>query len=116
MNRIPDECDIANCPPGDPSCADCNSNGIPDGCDINNPIYVEAADNSADAELACPNFTYYGSTSGATVDGSAACGDSNSTPDVWYYYESIGYGSLTISLCNSAYDTVLSVHNGWPGN
>ena len=33
-NGIPDCWDIADCPPGDPSCADCNHNHIPDSCDI----------------------------------------------------------------------------------
>jgi hypothetical protein len=28
-----DDCDIADCPPGDPLCADCNANGKPDECD-----------------------------------------------------------------------------------
>ena len=35
-NGIPDDCDIADCLPGDLSCADCNGNGIPDACDIAN--------------------------------------------------------------------------------
>jgi len=30
----PDACVIADCLPGDPSCADCNANAIPDGCDL----------------------------------------------------------------------------------
>ncbi|MCG8405556.1 MAG: hypothetical protein MI923_10205 [Phycisphaerales bacterium] len=30
----PDACVIADCPPGDVSCADCNENGIPDSCDL----------------------------------------------------------------------------------
>ncbi|MEK6675981.1 MAG: hypothetical protein AABZ47_10050 [Planctomycetota bacterium] len=33
-NGIPDQSDIANCPPNDPSCGDCNANNIPDECDI----------------------------------------------------------------------------------
>lgn len=31
-----DVCTIAECPAGDPSCQDCNSNGIPDECDLTN--------------------------------------------------------------------------------
>jgi hypothetical protein len=31
---VPDECDLANCPPGDPACDDCNTNGVLDECDI----------------------------------------------------------------------------------
>ncbi len=33
-NSIPDPDELANCPPGDPTCADCNGNGILDSCDI----------------------------------------------------------------------------------
>jgi hypothetical protein len=32
-NGVDDTVDIANCPPGDDSCADCNSDGIPNGCE-----------------------------------------------------------------------------------
>lgn len=32
-NSIPDECDVADCPPNDLSCTDCNNNQIPDGCE-----------------------------------------------------------------------------------
>lgn len=33
-NGTPDNCDIFDCPPGDPSCSDCNSDGILDQCQI----------------------------------------------------------------------------------
>lgn len=33
LNGCADECDIANCP-GDPACDDCNTNTIPDGCEL----------------------------------------------------------------------------------
>lgn len=36
LNGVPDECDLENCPAGDPDCQDCNENGIPDECDIAN--------------------------------------------------------------------------------
>ena len=114
-NDIPDECDIADCDPGDVACQDCNGNGYPDECDLVPQSNVEAQDNCADAEVVCNNITYTGTTSGATNDGSAGCGDSDSTPDVWYYYQPNGYGSAIISLCNSSYDTVLSVYSGCPG-
>ncbi len=32
-NGIPDDCNIATCPPGELWCADCNENGVPDGCE-----------------------------------------------------------------------------------
>jgi hypothetical protein len=33
-NGIEDAVDIANCPPNDPSCQDCNNNTMPDGCEF----------------------------------------------------------------------------------
>jgi hypothetical protein len=110
-NGVPDECDVA---PGGSS-GDCNDNGTPDECELAPPPYVEAADNCANAQVVCPGTIYYGTTVGATHDGQASCGSSGSSPDVWYYYEPLGNGYLTIRLCGSAYDTVLSVHGGCPG-
>ena len=133
-NGVADAADLANCPPEDPDCQDCNGNGlldycdiasgfstdcqpnqVPDECDLYAPTYVPAHDNCADAEIVCPGNAYTGSTVGATNDGSATCGDSASSPDVWYYYEPLGSGQLTISLAGSSYDTVVSVHSGVPG-
>jgi hypothetical protein len=108
-NDIPDECDLADCD-GSLWCEDCQPNGVMDICE---PTPMQ--DNCADAVIICPNITYYGSTIHATNDGAATCGDSNSTPDVWYYYQPSGYGAVTISLCGSRFDTVLSVHSGCPG-
>jgi len=109
-NAVPDECDILGGTSGD-----CNNNWIPDECELAPPAYVEAADNCVDARIVCPGTVYMGTTVGATVDGSATCGYSSTTPDVWYLYEPVGNGLLTVSLCGSAYDTVLSVHTGCPG-
>jgi hypothetical protein len=72
-------------------------------------------DNCSGAVPACPTNTYTGTTSGKTVDGSAGCGSSNSTPDAWYKYKPLTNGTLTLELCQSGYDTVLSVHTGCPG-
>ena len=71
-------------------------------------------DNCADAVPACPG-AYSGTTVGMTNDGSAGCGSSNSSPDVWYKYTPATSGTLSLDLCSSDYDTVLSVHNGCPG-
>jgi len=73
-----------------------------------------ANDACADAVVACPG-TYNGSTGSATVDGSASCGSSNSTPDVWYKYTPVSSGTLALDLCDSSYNTVVSVHTGCPG-
>jgi hypothetical protein len=76
-----------------------------------------AQDDCRYAEPACPSVLWYtGLTNGATNDGSASCGSSESSPDVWYVYRPATDGELTISLYGSAYDTVLSVHTGCPGD
>jgi hypothetical protein len=111
LNRVPDECDIAS-----GAAADCNGNGIPDECDLYPPAHVDAQDNCADAELLCPGNVQVGTTAGATRDGSASCGGAGGAGDVWYYYQPSGNGFVTISLCDSAFDTVLSVHSGCPGD
>ncbi|MFH0982403.1 MAG: hypothetical protein V2A79_12810, partial [Planctomycetota bacterium] len=71
-------------------------------------------DDCGGAAVACPG-SYSGTTSGMTVDGSASCGSSNSTPDVWYKYKPQNNGTLHLETCDSGYDTVLSVHTGCPG-
>jgi hypothetical protein len=109
-NGIPDECDIAA-----GTSEDCQSNGIPDECDLAPPTYVEAADDVEDALIVCPPTVYYGTTELATNDGSATCGYSSSSPDVWYFYEPFGSGMLTVSLCGSDFDTVLSVYRDTGG-
>jgi hypothetical protein len=80
------------------------------------PSDSEAQDECVDAEPACPDIVYFGSTSGSTNDGSASCGSSGSSPDVWYVYRPATNGTLTVSLCGSAFDTVLSVHTDCPGD
>ena len=123
-NGMPDECDL-----GSALSTDCNANQIPDECDLSsgtspdcqpNGILDECEptpmqDDCADAIIVTSGNVYYGSTSAATNDGSAGCGDSNDTADVWYYYEPFGSGYLNVSLCGSTFDTVLSVHSGCPG-
>lgn len=54
-----------------------------------------------------------GSTALATNDGTANCGNSESSPDVWYLYRPQTSGSVTVSTCLMAgYDTVLSIYTG----
>ncbi len=109
-NLVPDECDIAAGTSGD-----CQPNGIPDECDLLPPLDSPGHDDCAAAEIACIGASYTGSTAGATPDGASTCGSSTGTPDMWYYYRAGGNGWLTLSLCASEYDTVLSVHSGCPG-
>ena len=60
--------------------------------------------------------TFLGSTTGATPDGTSSCGNSNSSPDVWYKHTAGLTGQLKLDTCGSAFDTVLSVHAaGCPG-
>ena len=59
-------------------------------------------------------------TVGATVtsaDGTASCGSSSSTPDVWYSYIPASSGAIVVDTCGAAtnFDTVLSVHTGLCG-
>jgi hypothetical protein len=93
--------------------ADCNHNGVPDWMEL--PENAVAVDNAVDARPIRPGITYTGTTVGATNDGAASCGYSETSPDVWYSYTPAANGQLTISLCDSAYDTVLSVHTQAPG-
>jgi hypothetical protein len=109
-NHVPDECDIAA-----GTSEDCQGNGIPDECELLPPAIVAAHDNCSDAEIVCPGSYYTGTTVGATVDGSATCGSSSSTPDVWFYYQPYGNGFASFSLLGSSYDTVISLHTGCPG-
>ena len=109
-NNLPDECDIAS-----GRSQDCQPNGIPDECDLAPPHDVPAHDNCSDAELVCPGILFSGTTVGATNDGSATCGASSTTSDVWYYYQPLGNGFASFSLIGSAYDTVISIHSGCPG-
>ena len=75
---------------------------------------LDTPDNCEDAEELCPGY-YSDSTSGMTNDGSSSCGSSSSSPDRWYKYTPETSGTLVLDLCDSSYDTVVSVHTGCPG-
>ncbi|MFH1416781.1 MAG: PepSY domain-containing protein, partial [Planctomycetota bacterium] len=66
------------------------------------------ANNTCEDAIAATNGTYGGSTAFATNNGSASCGLSNSSPDVWYTWTSGPSGTLIAETCASAYDTVIS--------
>jgi hypothetical protein len=63
--------------------------------------------------------TFGGETFTATNDGSASCGASEGSPDVWFRYVATADGRIVANSVGSDYDTVLSVHdptiNGCPG-
>ncbi len=75
---------------------------------------VPANDACADA-MPIGDATVFGTTSGATNDGGASCGVSDSSPDVWFWYTSPAGGRIFANTRGSGYDTVLSVHAGCPG-
>ncbi len=57
-----------------------------------------------------------GTTVNATNDGTANCGSSASSPDVWYSYTPASTATVTVSTCNNAsFDTVLSIHSACGG-
>ena len=54
--------------------------------------------------------SYTGCTSGATSNGSASCGSSANSPDVWYTFTAPAAGKVWVDTLGSEYDTVLSLH------
>jgi len=65
-NGIPDECDLADCPMGDASCADCNGNGVPDSCDILTEQFALSFDGSD--YVFVPNSASLSITSNLTIE------------------------------------------------
>ena len=76
---------------------------------------LNTPDDCENAEELCPGY-YSDTTSGMTNDGSSSCGSSSSSPDRWYKYTPETNGTLVLDLCDSSYDTVVSVHTGCPGS
>ncbi|MCH8152917.1 MAG: hypothetical protein IH830_11165 [Planctomycetes bacterium] len=72
------------------------------------------ADDCSDAQVIGEGM-YFGDTTSATNDGSASCGDSADSPDVWFRYMPTEDCLLRVNTCGSQYDTVLSIHDGCPG-
>lgn len=60
--------------------------------------------------------TVVGPTTNATNNGSASCGNSTTSPDVWFRIVPPFSGTLAIDACGSYFDTVLSIHSGCPGD
>jgi len=59
--------------------------------------------------------TVVGDTPGNDSDGSSSCGNSDSSPSVWYRYTATQTLTLRAQTCGSGYDTVVSIHTGCPG-
>jgi hypothetical protein len=75
------------------------------------------ANNTCATAMLVTGGSYIGSTTCATSDGTATCGSTEQSPDVWYRYVAQASGTLTLQTCTStgSYDTVLSVYTGCPG-
>ncbi len=120
-----EECD----PPNGVTC-DANCQRIPicgdsiidpgEQCDPPNGITCDEScqyidiDSCVSAVALCPS-SFDGTTVGATADGSSACDVAPDGPDVWFMYVPLIDGTLTVDTCGSAFDTVLSILTGCPG-
>ncbi len=72
----------------------------------------------ADACASAPSIaagSYIDTTVGATTDGAAGCVDGTGA-DKWYAFTAPATGTMFVDTCGSAFDTVISVHAGCPGN
>jgi hypothetical protein len=78
-------------------------------------VRQQANDNCADAAVAGLGVTNF-DTRCATADGTASCGTSNATPDVWYRHTAACTGPLWVDLCGSGYDTVITAYTGACGS
>jgi hypothetical protein len=59
--------------------------------------------------------TVFGTTIGASNDGSSSCGGNQTTSDVWYRFDATSHCRLQASTCGALYDSALSVHTACPG-
>ncbi|MBS7786732.1 T9SS type A sorting domain-containing protein [Flavobacterium sp. CYK-55] len=83
-------------------------------------IFGQANDNFADAEAISCGGNYTGSTATATLDEDSApdgFGADMDAPNVWYSYTGTGSAeTITLNLCNSAYDSSVLVYTGSSGS
>ncbi len=119
-NSLPDVCDI-----GSGSSDDCDGDSIPDECqtdcnqnDINDvcELLHHESDDCGSALLVCPGLVVHAATNEASNDGSSSCENTPGGGDVWYKYVPSASGTLSLSLCGSMFDTVLSIHSNCPGS
>jgi hypothetical protein len=83
---------------------------------VSGTALAQGADNCADATVSPPG-TYAFDTTAATVDGTATCGLSAGSPDVWFKVTAGVAGNLAVTTCNLAsFDTVLSAFDSCGGN
>ncbi|MEM7582461.1 MAG: carboxypeptidase regulatory-like domain-containing protein, partial [Acidobacteriota bacterium] len=81
-------------------------------------VHLKATPANDDCTDATPigNGTFTGDTSMATPDGSAGCGFSDSSPDVWFRYSTPIDSNVFVDTIGSEFDTVLAVFEGCPGS
>ncbi|MBI1850576.1 MAG: hypothetical protein HYR85_09560 [Planctomycetes bacterium] len=60
--------------------------------------------------------TVFGTTVGASNDGTSTCGGAQSSADVWYRFDATSHCRLAAATCGASFDTALSVHSGCPGS
>ena len=63
------------------------------------------------AQWVADGGTYNGNTALATNDGTATCGSSGTSRDVWFKYLPTTATQVTVNTCGADYDTVLSVRS-----
>jgi hypothetical protein len=71
-------------------------------------------DNCSNAQTMAIGDTVTGDTSLATEDNITLCGTPTSAPGLWYLVNGNG-NNLTVSLCGSSYDTLITVYCGSAG-
>lgn len=79
------------------------------------PLVAPTNDDCAAAQ-AIGLGTFTGTTAQATNDGSATCGSSASSPDVWYVFTAPTADTYVFDTFGSSYDTVLSLLTGCGGS
>lgn len=76
---------------------------------------VPGNDACVNGQFVADGVTVTGSTLNATNDGTSTCGNSTTSPDVWFKYTPQTSGTVFFSACTSAFDTNLSVFSGCGG-
>ncbi|HYE61306.1 MAG TPA: hypothetical protein VD997_04860 [Phycisphaerales bacterium] len=75
-----------------------------------------ANDTCAGALFLADGIAATGSTTAATNDGTASCGSSSTSADVWFAYRPVTSGAVNVNTCGSGFDTVMSVFTGSCGS
>lgn len=82
---------------------------------LGGPVTLPGGETCSEAVLVSEGV-YLGDTTFAAPDGNAICAESAASPDLFYSVIPAEDSMLRLSLCGSAFDTMLSVHSGCPGD